>query len=77
MGNGEITEWLHFFFSRDGVTAQEADTVNRAERLCDLRENDRSRMRGTSGQAPEVVDLLFANPMLTMRYVQEQLGQPA
>jgi hypothetical protein len=26
-----------------------------------------------SGRAPEVIDLLFANPILTVRYVQQQL----
>jgi hypothetical protein len=59
-GTGEITEWL--LFPRDGVTTRAADAVGRAERLSDLREDNRSRIRGTSGQAPDVIDLLFANP---------------
>jgi Fic family protein len=33
----------------------------------------RVRLRGGS-RAHEVVDLLFANPILTVRHVQEQLG---
>jgi len=53
---------------------QAADAVNRAEQLSDLREKYRARLRGTSGRAPEVIDLLFASPVLTVRYVQEQLG---
>ena len=69
---GEITEWLLFFL--DGVAVQAADAVERAERLSDLREDYRSRLRGTSGRAPEVIDLMFANPILTVRYVQDQLG---
>jgi Fic family protein len=69
---GEITEWLLFFL--DGVAVQAADAVNRAEQLSDLREKYRTRLRGTSGRAPEVIDLLFASPILTVRYVQEQLG---
>jgi Fic family protein len=69
---GEVTEWLLFFL--DGVAVQAADAVDRAERLSDLREEYRSRLRGTSGRSPEVIDLLFANPILTVRYVQDQLG---
>jgi Fic family protein len=53
---------------------QAADAVDRAERLSDLRETYRTRLRGTSGRAAEVIDLLFANPILTVRYVQQQLG---
>ena len=69
---GEISEWLRFFL--DGVAVQAADAIDRAEQLSDLREEYRSRLRGNSGRAPEVVDLLFASPILTVRYVQEQLG---
>lgn len=69
---GEITEWLLFFL--DGVAVQAADAVNRAEQLSDLREKYRALLRGTSGRAPEVIDLLFASPILTVRYVQGQLG---
>jgi Fic family protein len=57
----------------DGVAVQAADAVDRAERLSDLREEYRSRLRGSSGRAPEVIDLLFASPILTVRYVQDQL----
>jgi Fic family protein len=69
---GEIAEWLQFFL--DGVAVQAADAVDRAEQLSDLRESYRGRLRGSWGRAPEVVDLLFAAPILTARYVQEQLG---
>lgn len=69
---GEITEWLLFFL--DGVAVQAADALDRAERLADLRETYRSRLHGTGGRAPEAIDLLFASPVLTVRYVQEQLG---
>jgi Fic family protein len=68
---GEITEWLQFFL--DGVAVQATDAVERAEQLSDLRETYRIRLRGGS-RAHEVVDLLFANPILTVRHVQEQLG---
>jgi Fic family protein len=69
---GEVSEWLRFFM--DGVAVQAADAVDRAEQLSDLREDYRSRLRGNWGRAPEVVDLLFATPILTVRYVQERLG---
>jgi Fic family protein len=68
---GEIMEWLQFFL--DGVAVQAADAVERAEQLSDLRENYRVRLRGGS-RAHEVVDLLFANPILTVRHVQQQLS---
>lgn len=53
--------------SRDSVTVQAAGAVGRAERLFDMRENNRSRIRESSGQVPEVIDLFFANPILTVR----------
>jgi Fic family protein len=68
---GEITEWLQFFL--DGVAVQATDAVERAEQLSDLREDYRSRLRG-SGRAHLAVDLLFANPILTAKYVQERLN---
>ena len=67
---GEIAEWLQFFL--DGVAVQATDAVERAEQLSDLREDYRSRLHGTS-RAHMVVDLLFANPILTVRYVQDSL----
>jgi Fic family protein len=69
---GEVTEWLRFFL--DGVAVQATDAVDRAELLSDLRETFRARLRGGRSRAPEVVDLLFANPILTVRYVQQHLG---
>ncbi len=69
---GEVNEWLMFFL--DGVAVQAADAVERAERLSDLREKYRSLLSGTSARTVEAVDLLFAAPILTVRYVQQQLG---
>jgi Fic family protein len=69
--HGEITEWLQFFL--DGVAVQATDAVDRAEQLSDLRESYRGRLRSGS-RAHEVVDLLFENPILTVRRVQEKLG---
>jgi Fic family protein len=69
---GEIAEWLRFFL--DGVAVQAVDAVERAEQLSDLRETYRAGLRGSWGRAPEVVDLLFASPILTVRWVTERLG---
>jgi Fic family protein len=68
---GQATQWLQFFL--DGVAVQATDAVDRAEQLSDLRQDYRSRIKG-AGRAHLAVDLLFANPILTVRYVQEQLG---
>jgi len=68
---GEIVEWLDFFLR--GVAMQAADAVDRAEVLADLRERYRNTVRGTRSRAPEVIDLLFENPILTVRRVQEAL----
>jgi Fic family protein len=68
---GEVTEWLQFFL--DGVAVQATDAVDRAEQLSDLREDYRSRLKG-GGRSHQAVDLLFANPILTVRYVQNRLA---
>jgi Fic family protein len=68
---GQVVQWLQFFL--DGVAVQATDAVDRAEQLSDLREDYRSRFRG-GGRAHLALDLLFANPILTVRYVQNQLG---
>lgn len=68
---GEIAAWLQFFLH--GVAVQANDAVERAEHLSDLRESYRSRLQ-SSGRAHAVIDMLFANPILTARYVQEKVG---
>jgi Fic family protein len=67
---GEVAQWLRFFL--DGIAVQATDAVERAEQLSDLREDFRSRLQG-GGRAHLAVDLLFANPILTVRHVQDQL----
>ncbi len=69
---GQVNEWLLFFL--DGVAVQATDAVERAEQLSDLREKYRAQLHGTSARTVEAVDLLFATPILTVRYVQERLG---
>jgi Fic family protein len=69
---GEIDEWLNFFLS--GIAGQATDAVTRAEELADLREQYRLRLQGSRSRAIEVADLLFANPIMTVKAVQRVLG---
>ena len=69
---GEIQEWLQFFLT--GVEVQANDAVARAEQLVDLRETYRSRTRRPGGaRFPEVIDLVFANPIITAQRVAANL----
>lgn len=68
---GELDAWLDFFLR--GIAAQAADAVYRAELLADLRESYRNSLKGSRSRAAEVVDLLFANPIITVRFVQRIL----
>lgn len=69
---GEVGEWLNFFLT--GVAAQATDAVNRAEMLADLRERYRQLMQSSRSRAIEVIDHLFASPIMTVRAVQGLLG---
>jgi Fic family protein len=69
---GEVDAWLDFFLQ--GVAVQATDAVARAEVLADLREKYRITLKGSRSRAPEVVDLLIGNPIITVRHVQNQLG---
>lgn len=69
---GEVIEWLAFFLT--GIRVQAVDALERAERLADLREDYRNRFAGRRARYPEVVDLLFENPVLTSGRVERALG---
>lgn len=69
---GEIREWLIFFL--DAIAVQAADAVVRSERLSDLRERYRLALAGSRSRAHEIVDLLLTHPILTVRYVQNELS---
>lgn len=69
---GEIQQWLQFFLT--AVAAQAEDAIARAEHLTDLRERYRADLAGSRSRVVEVVDLLFANPFLTVRRVVNDLG---
>ena len=68
---GQINEWMLFFL--DGVAVQATDAVDRAGLLSDLRETYRALLRGNRSRASEVVNLLFASPVITVRHVQNEL----
>jgi Fic family protein len=70
---GAWNEWLIFFL--DGVAVQSRDAVQRIQRLQDLRERYRQRVQATRAAARllQVVDLLFANPLITVSTVQSAL----
>ncbi len=68
---GEIQQWLQFFLT--AVYVQANDGVNRARSLLELREEYRSALSGTRSRAPEVVDQLFTNPVVSARIIQDRL----
>lgn len=69
---GSMQEWLQFFLT--AVAVQARDAIERAERLADLREHYRLELASSRSRASEVVDLMMANPFITVRQVQERLG---
>jgi Fic family protein len=69
---GELQEWLQFFLT--AVAVQATDAIERAERLADLRERYRRDIASSRSRASEVVELLMANPFVTVRNVQAALG---
>jgi len=69
---GELEEWIQFFLT--AVARQAQDALQRAERLADLREGYRQRLAVGRSRAHEVIDLLFANPVMTAKFVARGLG---
>ncbi|MGI9084882.1 MAG: Fic family protein [Aeromicrobium sp.] len=68
---GEIQEWLQFFLT--AVEVQANDGVDRAVRLMNLRERYRTELSGTRSRATDLVDMLFQNPVVSSKQVQEGL----
>lgn len=69
---GEVSAYLRLFLT--AVAEQAADAIARAERLADLRERYRLELASSRSRASEVVDLMLANPYITVRQVQERLS---
>jgi Fic family protein len=72
--SGAWEAWLSFFLR--GVALQARDAVTRARRIQDLREQYRGKFQTARAAVRllQVVDLLFAQPVLTIRQVQTALG---
>lgn len=65
---GEIQQWLQFFFT--AVKRQADDACARAGRLVDLRERYLAESMTTRSSLPTLVNLIFANPYVTVLRVQ-------
>ncbi|MGQ0840529.1 Fic family protein [Actinokineospora sp.] len=68
---GELQEWLQFFLT--AVQRQAVDAETRAGKIIAIRERFRAELRGSKSRASEVVDLLFANPFVNVRRVENAL----
>jgi Fic family protein len=68
---GHMQGWLRFFLR--AVAVQATDAVERAERLVDLREKYRAQLSRTRSNAHQVIDLMLKNPILTARYIAQEL----
>lgn len=70
---GAWEAWLIFFLQ--GVASQARDAVVRARRIQDLHEQYRDRMLAAEAPAGvlQVIDLLFVQPLVTIRQVEREL----
>ncbi len=70
---GAWQAWLEFFLR--GIAEQSRDAVQRIQKLQALREQYRTRVQQTRAAARllQVVDLLFAQPLVTVAVVQDAL----
>ena len=71
---GSWETWLTFFLN--GVSSQARDAVVRAQRMQNLREDYREQFQTARAAARllQVVDLLFARPLLTVHQVEDTLN---
>jgi Fic family protein len=71
---GAWEAWLAFFLG--GMATQARDAIVRAQRLQDLREQYREQFQAerAAGRLLQMVDLLFAQPVMTMPRIAEALG---
>lgn len=69
---GEVQEWLQFFLT--AVRRQAEDGISRATGLVDLRERYLTGAASARSRLPAVVELLMANPYLTVARVERALG---
>jgi Fic family protein len=73
---GAWEEWLLYFL--EGVRQQSRDALNKVGRLQSLRKEYQSQIQSRRAPARllRVVELLFAQPLLTTRQVELELGIP-
>jgi Fic family protein len=70
---GDWTGWLEYFLN--GVARQSEDAVSRAERINQRLADWRTQFSGGGSKAPlQLIELLGANPFLSPRETQRQLG---
>jgi Fic family protein len=70
---GEWPAWLQYFLN--GVARQAEDALSRAERINSLLMKWREAVSGTASKTPlALVDMLAANPYLTVKRAAKQLG---
>lgn len=69
---GEIQEWLQFFLS--AIKNQADDAVWRARKLVQLRQEYLQESYKTRSNLPQLIQLLFRNPYVTVRNVERVTG---
>lgn len=70
---GEWQEWLEYFLN--GVARQSEDAVSRAERINNHLATWRNKVAGVSSKIPaRLLDLIAANPFITVKKASEELG---
>jgi Fic family protein len=69
---GEIQEWLQFFLS--AIKNQADDAVWRARKLVQLRQEYLQESYKTRSKLPQLIELLFRNPYVTVRNVERVTG---
>ncbi len=70
---GEWEAWLHYFLN--GVARQSEDALSRAERINGLLVNWRVTVAAVTAKFPlALLDMLAANPFLTVKKASERLG---
>ena len=73
--NGHWEQWIKFFLR--GVSEVSLDATETARKIIELRETSRLRLSGAAGNSnltDRLLDLLFKNPLVTIRFVGSELG---
>ncbi|MEJ1231000.1 MAG: Fic family protein [Galbitalea sp.] len=68
---GEIEQWFQFFSL--AITTQANESATRIRHLVEIRERYRREIAGDRTTLPELIDLIFKNPVVTVSSVQRAL----